>query len=90
MNLKNYIREFQDFPKPGIHFKDISPILRSPDAMQYVIHSICDHFSHESIDLIAGAESRGLIFGNAIAQKLHKGLIMVRKKRQAAWISLQH
>jgi adenine phosphoribosyltransferase len=80
MNLKNYIREFQDFPKPGINFKDISPILKSPDAMQYVIDTICDHFSYESIDLIAGAESRGLIFGNAIAQKLHKGLVMVRKK----------
>jgi len=80
MNIKNYIREFPDFPKPGVNFKDISPILKSPEAMDYVVNAICEHFKDKQIDLIAGAESRGLIFGNAVAQKLNKGLIMIRKK----------
>ena len=80
MDLNAYIREFPDFPKPGIIFKDISPILNSPHAMHYVTDQICDHFKNKKIDLIAGAESRGLIFACALATKLNKGMIMVRKK----------
>lgn len=80
MDLNLYIRDFLDFPKPGILFKDISPILASAEAMSYVCDQFCEHFSDKKIDLIAGAESRGLIFACAVAARLNKGMIMIRKK----------
>jgi len=80
MDLKSYVRDFPDFPKPGIIFKDISPILRSAEAMAYVEEEIYNHFKDKEIDLIAGAELRGLMFAGALAERFEKGLIMVRKK----------
>ena len=80
MNLEDYIRDFLDFPKPGIIFKDISPILKSAEAMAYVTDTICEHFKDKPIDLVAGAESRGLIFACSIAAQLNKGMLMIRKK----------
>lgn len=80
MNLKNYVRDFPDFPKVGIMFKDISPILRSPEAMQYVENCFYDYYKSKPIDLIGGAESRGLIFASSLARRLNKGLIMIRKR----------
>ncbi|MBU0455364.1 MAG: adenine phosphoribosyltransferase [Gammaproteobacteria bacterium] len=80
MDLKQYIRDFPDFPKPGILFKDISPILKSSEAMAYVEERIYQHFKDRKIDLVAGAESRGLMFASALAERFEKGLIMVRKQ----------
>lgn len=80
MDLKTHIRDFPNFPRPGIMFRDISPLLRSPDAMKYIGDKICEYFGDDKIDLIAGAEARGLIFANLVAADLHKGLIMLRKK----------
>jgi adenine phosphoribosyltransferase len=79
MNLKSYIREYPDFPEQGVLFKDISPILRSPDAMRYIADKFYNHFKDKQIDIIAGAESRGLIFASALAARFDKGFIMVRK-----------
>lgn len=80
MDLKSYIREYPDFPEPGIIFKDISPILRSPDAMRYITDKLYGHFKDKKIDIIAGAESRGLIFASALATRFDKGFVMVRKQ----------
>lgn len=80
MNLKAHIREFQDFPKPGISFKDISPLLKSPEAMDYIAREFHNHFKDKPYDLIAGAESRGLIFASSFAMKVGKGCVMVRKQ----------
>ena len=80
LDLKQYIRDFPDFPKPGILFKDITPILKSPEAMQYVEDRFYEHYKNHPIDLIGGAESRGLIFAAILAQRMNKGLIMIRKK----------
>ncbi|MGD9109058.1 MAG: adenine phosphoribosyltransferase [Gammaproteobacteria bacterium] len=80
MDLKSYIREYPDFPEPGINFKDISPILRSPDAMRYITDKLYGHFKDKKIDIIAGAESRGLIFASALATRFDKGFVMVRKQ----------
>ena len=80
MDLKSYIREYPDFPEPGIMFKDISPILRSPDVMRYITDKLYDHFKDKKIDIIAGAESRGLIFASALATRFDKGFVMVRKQ----------
>jgi adenine phosphoribosyltransferase len=79
MNLKSYIREFPDFPKPGINFKDISPLLMAPEAMTYIAGEFSGHFPQDSYDVIAGAESRGLIFASAFALHVGKSCIMVRK-----------
>ena len=80
MNLKDHIREFLDFPIPGINFKDISPLLKSPEAMDYIAQEFHNHLKDKPFDIIAGAESRGLIFASAFAMKFGKGCIMVRKK----------
>ena len=79
MNLRSYVREFLDFPKPGINFKDISPILKSPQAMDYIVSEFSSYFEGKPYDIIAGAESRGLIFASAFAMRVVKGCIMVRK-----------
>ncbi len=80
MNIKEYIKEYPDFPKEGIIFRDISPILREPKAFQYVINSFYEEYKDYNIDLIAGIESRGFIFASALALKFNKGMIMIRKQ----------
>lgn len=80
MNLKDYIKEFPGFPHPGINFKDISPILKSYKALEYIAKEVDRHFSAKNYDLIAGIESRGLIFASAMAGILQKGCVMIRKK----------
>ncbi|MFQ5940195.1 MAG: adenine phosphoribosyltransferase [Nitrososphaerales archaeon] len=80
MNLENIIRSFPDFPKKGILFRDITPILRDTMAMQYVINQFYEHYKNAKIDLIAGIESRGFIFACALGLKFNKGIIMIRKQ----------
>lgn len=80
IKLEHYIRSFPDFPKPGIMFRDISPLLSAPEAMQHIVAEIHQHFNQHQVDLIAGVEARGLIFANAVAMTFGKGLVMVRKK----------
>ena len=80
MNLKELIREYPDFPKQGVLFRDISPILRDPEAFEYVIDRFYEEYKDADIDLIAGIESRGFIFASALALKFKKGMIMIRKQ----------
>ncbi len=80
MNLKELIREYPDFPKQGVLFRDISPILKDPEAFQYVIDRFYEEYKDANIDLIAGIESRGFIFASALALKFKKGMVMVRKQ----------
>ena len=80
MNLKDYIREFQDFPITGVNFKDISTLLKAPEAMNYIADQFSERFQDKPFDIIAGAESRGLIFASSLAAKVDKGYMMVRKK----------
>jgi adenine phosphoribosyltransferase len=61
MDLKHYIRDVADFPKPGILFKDITPLLASPEAFGYAIQTLCDHYADVKIDAIAAAEARGFL-----------------------------
>ena len=80
MDLKSLIRDIPDFPKPGIIFKDITPILKSPEAIQYCIDALAAPHMNQSIDYVVGIESRGFLFGPAIAAKLGAGFIPVRKR----------
>lgn len=76
--LKTYVRDIRDFPKPGIVFKDITPLLAAGPALQAVVETIADRYSH-SIDMVLGIESRGFIIGAAVAYRLGLGLALVRK-----------
>ncbi|MBM3896909.1 MAG: adenine phosphoribosyltransferase [Thaumarchaeota archaeon] len=80
MDLKKKIRDVPDFPKPGILFRDITPILKDPKVFSYVAEKFAQIFPKKSFDLVAGIESRGFIFGAALAAKTGKGLVIVRKQ----------
>ncbi|OGR83457.1 MAG: adenine phosphoribosyltransferase [Elusimicrobia bacterium RIFCSPLOWO2_01_FULL_54_10] len=76
----NAIRDIPDFPKKGIIFKDITTLLARGDLFRRVVDEIADHYSSKKIDMIVGIESRGFIFGAALAYKLGAGIVPVRKK----------
>jgi len=78
--LKSYIRDIPDFPKKGIIFKDITPLLKEPKAFKRAVDEIAGEFKTEEIDLVLSVEARGFIFGAAVAYKLGVGLVPVRKK----------
>jgi adenine phosphoribosyltransferase len=82
MQLEAFIRDIQDFPKPGILFKDISPLLRSPGALAMAVELMANPFRGAGVDLVCGAESRGFIFGTAIAQALSAGFVPIRKPKK--------
>lgn len=77
--LKQHIRTVPNWPKPGIDFKDITPLLKEPDVIKQIIEDICAQYSKTPIDLVAGIEARGFIIGPLIAQALGKGFIPIRK-----------
>jgi adenine phosphoribosyltransferase len=79
MNLAEYIRDIPDFPKPGILFKDITPLLAEPKAFASAIDRLAAHYAAAPIDAIAAAEARGFLFAAPLALKLHKPLVPLRK-----------
>ena len=80
MNLNNYIRDIPDFPKKGIIFKDITPLLKNKEAYIYAIEEFKKRIFKRKIDYIIGIESRGFILGAALAQSLNCGFVPIRKK----------
>ena len=79
MDLKDFIRDVPDFPKPGIMFKDITPLLSDPAAFGFAISRLSAHYSTRPIDAIAAAEARGFLFAAPMAIELNKPLIPLRK-----------
>ena len=79
MNLQDYIRDIPDFPKEGILFKDITPLLADPAALRETIRQLADQFKDAGATKILGAEARGFIFGAALACEMEIGFIPVRK-----------
>jgi adenine phosphoribosyltransferase len=79
MELKNYIRDVPDFPKPGILFKDITPLLADPAAFAYAVAKLSAHFATRPVDAIAAAEARGFLFAAPMALELRKPLVPLRK-----------
>jgi len=77
--IRSLIRDVQDFPKPGIIFKDFTPLLRDPAALALGVELMANPYRGKGIDLVIGAESRGFIFGIAIAQALSCGFVPIRK-----------
>ena len=80
MKLKSYIRDIPDFPKPGILFKDITPLLQSPEAFREVVDRLAGYFDDKHVDTILAIEARGFLFGSALAYRLSKPLVPVRKQ----------
>ncbi len=78
--LKNAIRDIPDFPKPGIIFKDITPILKDPVLCTEIVEAFASRIDADSIDVIAGIESRGFLFGLMLANRLQVPFIPVRKE----------
>ena len=79
INLKEYIRSIADFPKPGILFRDITPLLASPAAFREVIDRFADHFRAAEVSAVSSAEARGFIFAAPLALELGARFIPVRK-----------
>jgi adenine phosphoribosyltransferase len=78
-DLKKLIRDIPDFPKPGILFRDITPLLADPSGLALSVELMANPFRGKNIDLVVGAESRGFIFGTAVACCLSAGFVLVRK-----------
>ena len=79
MNLKDYIRNVPDFPKPGIMFRDITPLLAAPEAFRFAIKQFADRFRSAKPTAILAAESRGFIFAAPLALELGAAFVPVRK-----------
>jgi adenine phosphoribosyltransferase len=78
-DLKAKIRDIEDFPKAGIIFKDITPLLADAQAFKFAIDKMAQQYADKNIDLVLGAEARGFIFASTLAYKLGAGFIPARK-----------
>jgi adenine phosphoribosyltransferase len=83
--VERYIRDVPDFPKPGILFKDITPLLQSPAGLRESIEQLAALVDPASYELVCGIESRGFIFGSALATMLDKGFVPIRKPGKLPW-----
>ncbi len=92
MDLRSLIREVPDFPKAGISFKDITPVLANGDALREVVQRMADHFRDKKPELIVGVESRGFLLGAPLAYELGVGFVLIRKpnKLPAAKIRVEY
>jgi adenine phosphoribosyltransferase len=79
VELRDYIRAIPDFPKPGILFRDITPLLKSPEAFRETVGRLADHYRGRGVDVVAAAEARGFIFAAPLALELGVGFVPVRK-----------
>ncbi len=82
LELHKLIRDVPDFPKPGILFKDITPLLRDPAGLALSVELLANPFRGKGVELVIGAESRGFIFGTALAQALSCGFVPIRKPKK--------
>ena len=88
--LERFIRDVPDFPKPGIAFKDITPLLRDPKALAVSCELLAEPFGDSRVTLVAGIESRGFIFGSIVARNLGAGFIPIRKPGKLPWTTRRH
>ena len=79
MNLKNTIREIPDYPEKGINFKDITTMLKNPEAFKFVVDEISKTYENRGVTKVVSLESRGFIVGGALAYHLNAGFVPVRK-----------
>jgi adenine phosphoribosyltransferase len=80
LDLKQYIRDIPDFPKKGILFRDVTPLLENADALRAAVDAVAEPFAGEGVNHVVGIESRGFILGAPVALALGTGLVIVRKQ----------
>lgn len=90
LDLNQFIRDIPDFPKPGILFKDITPLLLSPQAFFESINRLCDAFFDRSVDLIVAAEARGFIFAAPLAMEMNLPFVPIRKPGKLPSLTHSH
>ena len=88
--LSALVRDVPDFPKPGIIFKDITPLLKSPKALETACAMLAEPWQGAGVNIVAGIESRGFIFGSIVAQNLGAGFIPIRKPGKLPWTTRRH
>jgi adenine phosphoribosyltransferase len=88
LDLRRWVRDVPDFPKPGILFKDITPLLSDPVAFGATIDRLAERFAASGIDTIAAAEARGFIFGAPLALRLNAGFVPIRKPKKLPFTTL--
>src|SRR5579871_4459508 len=81
-DLKKLIREVPDYPKPGILFYDLTTLLQDPAGFHALVDRLCGHYEGKKVDVVAGIEARGFIFGPALAYRLGAGFVPVRKPKK--------
>jgi adenine phosphoribosyltransferase len=85
LNLKDYIRNIPDFPKPGILFRDITTLIKDKKAFKEAVDALVKKYKNKKIDKVAAVEARGFILGGAVAYKLGAGFVPVRKSGRLPW-----
>ena len=83
--LRSFVREIADYPTPGVLFRDITPLLGDANAFARAVDGIVDEFSDTPVDRVVGVESRGFIFGAAVAYRIGAGFVPVRKPGKLPW-----
>jgi adenine phosphoribosyltransferase len=83
--LADRLRDVPDFPKPGIVFKDLTPLLADVEAFRFTVDALADRVAEQSVEKVVGVEARGFIFASAIAYRLGSGLVPVRKPGKLPW-----
>lgn len=79
LDLRQFIRDIPDFPKPGILFRDITPLLARPEAFHEAVRRMADHYGDSGVEAVVAAEARGFIFAAPLALKLNAGFVPIRK-----------
>ncbi|MCC5924415.1 MAG: adenine phosphoribosyltransferase [Crocinitomicaceae bacterium] len=88
--IKQVVRNVPDFPKPGINFKDISTILMDHETSNAILNTLVEKYADSKIDKIAGIESRGFLFGYALAMRLNKPFVLIRKEGKLPFDKIKH
>src|SRR5437868_8687958 len=83
--LKDHIRDIPDFPKPGVVFKDITPLLADVDAFRFTVDAIADHYAGSNVDKVVGVEARGFIIAAPVAYRFGAAFVPVRKAGKLPW-----
>jgi len=79
LNIEEFIRDVPDFPKPGIVFKDITPLLGNVEALRRSVRQLAEPYRNNGVEIVTGVESRGFIFGALLADELDAGFVPIRK-----------
>jgi adenine phosphoribosyltransferase len=84
--IKDLVRDVPEFPRPGVIFKDITPLLADPEGFATCVVALADHFDGQRVDKVIGVEARGFIIAGAVAYRLGAGFVPVRKKGKLPWL----